>query len=535
MIKIKDKIFLGYEIKTGNEIFVKPTHLIVTGMTQLSGKTTTLEALVKRSGYKAIAFKTKIGETGFSEGLIIRPFFKERSDWQYVESLLSATMKEKMKFERNWIIKASRGANSLKAVYENCKELQSSSRQGSLQEGIYTTLIAYFELILPQLEKVEFSKELHLKEGINIMDLEKLSDEVQSLVIRSVLDYVYKNERETIVIIPEAWKFLPEDRGSPVKETASSFIRQGATNKNFLWLDSQDIASVDKEPLKQIANWILGLQMERNEVQHTLDQIPLPSASKPKTEQIMTLKIGHFFLCNPDFMKQVYVQPNWLDKETAKEIALGTLPVEAVIGKKKLKLKDITKFDEIALSTLREEIKRIGNINNKLEKENSQLRSKINGLKTELSKPKIDKNLAKRYNKIINEIKRIAEIDTVEIPSEEPEKIYISEWNKSAKEEPIQAISEKTSDTLFIPDRQMVISGQQTYSIPPEKNLMFQKLGGMSKRIYTTLMENPQGLTKPQIGLMAGYAYTSGSFSNALSKLNTMGLVKKYGDVYRVV
>jgi hypothetical protein len=34
---------------------------------------------------------------------------------------------------------------------------------------------------------------------------------------------------------------------------------------------------------------------------------------------------------------------------------------------------------------------------------------------------------------------------------------------------------------------------------------------------------------------MTGYAYTSGSFSNAISKLRTMGLIKSDGDLHKVV
>ena len=54
---MENKIKLGYEIETGKQVDVKPSHLIVTGVTQLSGKTTTLEALIKRSGLKAIISK----------------------------------------------------------------------------------------------------------------------------------------------------------------------------------------------------------------------------------------------------------------------------------------------------------------------------------------------------------------------------------------------------------------------------------------------------------------------------------------------
>lgn len=55
-------IKIGYELGTAKQISIKASHLIVTGVTQLSGKTTTLEALIKRSGFKAIVFKTKIGQ-----------------------------------------------------------------------------------------------------------------------------------------------------------------------------------------------------------------------------------------------------------------------------------------------------------------------------------------------------------------------------------------------------------------------------------------------------------------------------------------
>ena len=90
----KKDILLGYEIETGKEVYIKLSHLVVTGITAESGKTTTLNALIKRSGLKAIMFKTKGGEKAITEGAIIPPYFREKSDWQYVSSLLEATLKE---------------------------------------------------------------------------------------------------------------------------------------------------------------------------------------------------------------------------------------------------------------------------------------------------------------------------------------------------------------------------------------------------------------------------------------------------------
>jgi len=64
-------IRLGFEVGSGKEININPSHLIVTGLSQFTGKTTTLEALISRSKKRAIVFRTKVGEKSFIEGTII--------------------------------------------------------------------------------------------------------------------------------------------------------------------------------------------------------------------------------------------------------------------------------------------------------------------------------------------------------------------------------------------------------------------------------------------------------------------------------
>ena len=102
-------IKLGYEVGTGEEVFIKSSHMIVTGVSQESGKTTTLEALIKRSKAKAIVFKTKVGEKSFLSGTMIPPYFKDQSDWQFIQGLIEATIKEKLgSSARSKIIKLSK-------------------------------------------------------------------------------------------------------------------------------------------------------------------------------------------------------------------------------------------------------------------------------------------------------------------------------------------------------------------------------------------------------------------------------------------
>jgi len=331
---MENGIKLGYELGTDKPISIPESHLIVTGITSRSGKTTTLQSLIKRSNKKAIVFTTKIGEAGFTEGKVINPYLFERSDWQYVESLLVALMKEKFKFERSSIMQVCKNTKCLRDVKNNIDAKLNRERISSVTKNVYITLSAYFDLIFQHMGNTKFSKTLELHDGINIMDLENFKEEIQSLVIRSVLETILNEFEETIVVIPEAWKFLPQNRGNPCKYTAESFIRQGATNGNYLWIDSQDMAGVDKSILKQVSTWVLGLQQERNEVDHTIDQIPLPKQQRPVADDIMRLQLGQFYVCTPDFTKKVYVQPVWVDDETAIQVSKGLKKADELVKPK---------------------------------------------------------------------------------------------------------------------------------------------------------------------------------------------------------
>jgi hypothetical protein len=329
-------IKLGYEVDSGKQVDIKPTHLVVSGITQESGKTTTLQALIKRGGFRAVIFKTKPGERGIIEGTVIPPYYRDDFTWEYASELMESVMKEKLKFERSWIIRYSKGARSLlefKACIDKAlaDDASGTKKMRELDKSVLITLQAYLEKILPELQYAPFSKTLELHEGINIMDLEgRFKDETQAMVIRSVINEVLKNHKNTVVVIPEAWKFMPEGIGNPVKRAAGSFIRQGAANGNLLWIDSQDITGVDKAILKQVSTWVLGYQREINEIKRTLDQIPLAKRMKPKPEDIASLQVGHFFVATSQFTKKVYVQPVWLNDKTAVKVAMGKIDMEDI-------------------------------------------------------------------------------------------------------------------------------------------------------------------------------------------------------------
>jgi hypothetical protein len=547
------EVLLGFEIGSAEPVFLKPGHAIVTGITQRSGKTTTLEGLIRRSELKAIAFKTKPGEAGFSVGRIIPPFFIEHSNWQYVESLMGAVMGQKMKFERSWIIRACKGAQTLEDVDRNILNMMKKIRESSLDYSVFTSLHAYFDIVLPQLKDAQLSRDLTLHEGVNIMDLERYSDELQSLVIRSVVEWVLRNERNTVVIIPEAWKFVPEGRGTPAKMAVEMLIRQGAARGNFVWFDSQDLAGTDKGLLKQVTSWILGLQLERNEVEHTLDQIPLPNSMKPSADKVMTLKVGHFFVCTPDFTKQVYVLPSWLPEDIARKIAKGELAVEQVMDKKTVKIDEISYTQDAAIASMRAELNRTAKQLAQLQRERDDATDRAKRLQLENERQRKQravpiekynelKGVEARYNRLLNSIKKLATSPELQLfVGSEPASVDSSSGSMefAAPRTPMRVVPTTAGGAELNGNGSAGQSPPQgmpmTLTIPPEKNMMLQKLGGAPRKIYEVLLQHPNGLTKAQIGLMTGYAYTSGSFSNAISKLRTMGLIKSDGDLHKVV
>ena len=73
------------------------------------------------------------------------------------------------------------------------------------------------------------------------MDLTNVPSEMQHLVIKSTIDWYWNTPRTQWWVQPEAWKFISQGRGTPVKLSAEAFIRQAAGLGNYLWLDSQDI------------------------------------------------------------------------------------------------------------------------------------------------------------------------------------------------------------------------------------------------------------------------------------------------------
>jgi hypothetical protein len=320
-------VHLGFEVGSAKPVEIPIFHMAVTGQTQKSGKTTALEGLISRAGLRAIAFITKRGEGSFQTASRIKPYFKERTDWQFVQSILETILRQGQQYKQPWIMRACEGARTLADVRNRAHQLEQAAKN-ALSQDMYMVLGAYLDSILPQLSSLPKAPVVELPaKGLAVMDLVQYPLELQMLVIASTLQWIFDYEQDVVAIIPEAWEFIPESKNTPVKFVAEKLMRKGAGIGIYLWIDSQDMASVAKMMLRACAVSLVGVQREANEVKRALANMQL---KKPKAADVVALGLGQFFVCTETEIRKTYVQPAWMDEAAGSAIASGRLDVHEV-------------------------------------------------------------------------------------------------------------------------------------------------------------------------------------------------------------
>lgn len=319
-------ILIGYKVGTQEPIHLKEHHTIVSGMTGEAGKTTCIEGIVNRwTGKSFIVFLTKRGEDIFADKPRIKPFFQTPAGealWRYVESMVQMTLQEKDRSLRSIIMRVCENAKSLDDVWNNVRHrLDKMKNKETWEKSKLIELNEYLKLVLPQLKKYNFSDKLEMKSGyedIVVMDLTEFSTELQSMIIGSVSEEILNVWEDMVLVIPEAWEFLPNGKGSPAKLAVEALVRKGRVLRNFVILDSQDIAGMHPPIRKNVSNWILGKQSDENEAQRTIGTLPLPPNQKPAVHEIQTLRLGQFYTVIDGKVSKVFAKPAWMTDDDAK-------------------------------------------------------------------------------------------------------------------------------------------------------------------------------------------------------------------------
>jgi hypothetical protein len=339
-------IHLGFEVFSGRPVSIPVGHMVIVGQSSRAGKTTALEACAARSSQKCLAFLTKRGETSFRISREIPPYYEDSIDWRTVRALCEALTEERWdKFQRQCLRSVCRAGQAGRIGTKNFIEwprpetLEDVCRNVALaltkatgqRELIFGEIQDDLKTAQEELLKLKTQSAYpDLKPGLNVIDLERYEFHIQSLIIRSAIRWIHRESDHTIIALPEAWRFAPSQRRSPVRDAAEEFIRQGAALENFLWIDSQNISGISAVLLSQIRVWLFGVQRLRSEIEKTLDAIPDFLYPRPRAGDIAGLARGQFIVCFDQEMYSTYVWPVWMKSALhAEAIARGEESVES--------------------------------------------------------------------------------------------------------------------------------------------------------------------------------------------------------------
>jgi hypothetical protein len=322
-------------VPDGEPVTVEPFHFAIIGQTQFSGKTTLIKRLSEWAvslGYKVLIFDSKETEADYSGfGREVPVCLRETTDSFVLIGLLESMFKRRLTPYYATLSRITEGARGFGDIIARARELEARTRSSWLRDAC-RVLYDLLERLETETSRVEAVPELKLYDGINRMAINNFTLEAQQLIIRNSFEdalHIYKSN--LILVLDEAFKFLPEKWSSAATRAVMNVVTQGAKTGLYVWLASQFLAVTDKDPLKACAVKFLGTQDHITEVKHTLDLIP-EARGKFTADDIMKLKLGHWILVRkrPPFVGMVYSVPVGVPEDVGVEVARGIRSPESV-------------------------------------------------------------------------------------------------------------------------------------------------------------------------------------------------------------
>jgi len=378
---------VGFEKGSGDPVEVRLMHTVIAGITR-SGKSETTQALIQRSGEtRFLIFDVKDPRDYKGVGVDVPIYVQEKTDPLMLKRLLESQSHLSLKFEFPELIRVCKHEDTWHGILDGINQSLEEGRH-PIVENKLLVLQHLLRKLVSELEETPISDRLELKSRVNVMDLSRVSRELQQLAVHSTLKWVLEHERDLVIVLDEAHRFVPEQGSNASKEIVTQVIREGGAKGLWMWIVDQTITGVDKQVLKQCWIWILGKQRELNEAKRTLQQIPFRTGLTEK--DIMRLAVGHFVVCTDDFAKIVYVWPSWLPEDVAVKVACGEVSVEEAINfKSRLWREDEELVWKEKYESLEERYKQLEKENRDLRREISLLKKTIEDLSERTSKEKV--------------------------------------------------------------------------------------------------------------------------------------------------
>ena len=317
-------IFIG-KTESGEDISVSIHHTGIFGQTG-TGKTTLVKDMIRQAvgqGFFVVVFDSKVTHAEF-EGMDMSetiPFYlQENTDPDVYRSLIEGARtrgRGSMEKYRGGFIELCEPPDEPKAKDYTEIERRLLAKLADKKAIKGTTRAMYSEIyhdhlnVKAMLAKHDFDDPPHIgiKYGIHriyrvpVRELPNLN--LQGLVVRSIVEWVLQSGyHKMVIVVDEAPNFVSQLQYNPAKSALQMVDSQGRSAEIFGWYTGQTLSGFDKSNMKNLIYWILGRQMEKNEV---------ASVYETQTDKVLTrdaikkLKTRDFIVSTPDWSKLVKV------------------------------------------------------------------------------------------------------------------------------------------------------------------------------------------------------------------------------------
>jgi len=324
-----------FSVPSGEPVEIEPFHYAIVGQTQFSGKTTLIKRLstwAETLGFRILIFDTKETVEDYSGfGREVPVCLRETTDSFVLIGLLESMFRRRLTPYYATLSRLTEDAKGFQDIISRAKEMETKTRSSWLRDAC-RVLYDLLERLQAETSKVKTVPSLQLQDGINRMVINDFSLEAQQLIVKNAFeDALRKYKEKLILVLDEAFKFIPQGYSSPATRAVMQVITQGAKTGLYTWISTQFLAVTDKDPLKACAIKFLGTQDHITEVKHTLNLIP-EARGKFKPDDIMTLKLGHWILVRkrPPDVRIVYALPVGVPTQLGRKVAVGEYAPEYV-------------------------------------------------------------------------------------------------------------------------------------------------------------------------------------------------------------
>lgn len=346
-----------------------------------------------------------------------------------------------------------------------------------------------------------------------IIDLSELKHHERILFVRRFLESMIDAPKglwhPTLVFLDEAHIFCPEDSKAESTAAVIDLCTRGRKRGYCAVLATQRISKLKKDAVAELNNKIIGRTGMDVDVKRTAFELGMNNNDAQRL--LPQLQEGEFYVFGPAISREVKKQK--ISKVCTTHVKTGMkftklTPPSNAIQKLIGKISEIPKEVEKEKDTIKN-----------LQEENKQLKQQVKSVSK--VQPVDQSEVIELKKQLIETKKKINEYES---------------WGETALKS--IGILSNNFPSEFIPPvfKQPILKKQ--VSIPsvihrPIHNAESSNgsLGKCERNILIALAQRAKPSTKNQIGILAGYAITSGSFNNSLSKLRTSGFVSGNGSI----